>query len=96
MKRESGASSLVLSPRAKQEIYDETRGDLFRRARELEDQLLLDEKGLLDKRQIHVASTGHSPAQSREKIYVHLADADQEIHPDVKRQESIQAKLSMY
>lgn len=42
-----GISSVVLSPRAKQEILEMAQGDVFRKARELEQQLDLAEQGLL-------------------------------------------------
>ena len=81
-KRTTGMSSLILSPQAKVELIEASKGDFFRKARELENQLYLAEKGGLDPRHGHLASSIHSPeggASLREKIVVHMAEPEKQL-----------------
>lgn len=99
-KRTTGMSSLILSPQAKVELIEASKGDFFRKARELENQLYLAEKGGLDTRHGQLASSIHSPeggASLREKIVVHMAEPEKQLDAaEARRQESIQAKLALY
>ena len=81
-KRTTGMSSLILSPQAKVELIEASKGDFFRKARELENQLYLAEKGVLDPKHGHLASSIHSPeggTSLREKIVVHMAEPEKQL-----------------
>lgn len=82
------------------ELIEASKGDLFRRARELENQLNLAEKGILDPKNLNVTSTINSPEGGRsvrERIVVHMGDPEKpQDAAEARRQESIQAKLALY
>ena len=81
------------------ELIEASKGDVFRRARELENQLNLAETGMLDPKHLNATSTMNSPegGTPRERIVVHMADPEkpQDV-VEARQQESIQAKLALY
>lgn len=79
LKRTTGNSSLVLSPQAKIELIEASKGDVFRRARELGHELDLAERGLQDPGELRATTTINTPDGApslRERIVVHMADPE--------------------
>ena len=59
--RTTGMSSLILSPQAKVELIEASKGDLYKRARELENDINQAEKEIYEPKKFNPTSTINSP-----------------------------------
>ena len=91
-------SSLILSPQAKMELVDAAKGDINKRAKDLENDIIHAEKEMFETRKPNGSSTINSPFNAmsmQERLYVRTSDNDNR-ESEIRRQASIEEKLALF
>ena len=77
--RTTGMSSLILSPQAKVDLIESSKGEIFKKAKELESEINKAEKEIFEAKKTNVASSINSPGEpiiKQENVVVRITEND--------------------